>query len=431
MVLVTNLVAPATEAATRPDVHVLELGENLGECALTLQRGSGVAVVEATVVCGDDLVGGLQHLGVDETLDGFGKECFVVDGLHGGLRDLQHDRPVRTLLSFVALGLGAVSQLEGRKLLGSLRLVVRRVVGEDGGTVEGAVVLREVQPALVTDSVGASATDTNTNDVSRGVEELLGKGDKLLVTHSLSKEIHRHGGNELLVADSGAIGELDGLVVGVDLGNLALLTETSVLFRKSVGNCNPDTTSTPTSGETESSIGTPVTSGLVENNIGGHGLDVGGGDTLTEPGTLHLYREPSASLSSNAHYWSIGALKYLGGGHGPDLVVVGTHEEIGDTSSHHANDPLVEVLGLGVGNTSLKSSIDHTVNALNLLLLGKHGDVVLEWVGNPLALATDVRDALVAVPVIFLRKSLVDAVVKVLVVGEDNVTSDVVELSPY
>ena len=428
MVLVANFVAPAAEATTRPDVHVLELGENLGEGALALQRGSGVAVVEAAVVCGDDLVGGLQHLGVDETLDGLGKECFVVDGLHGRLRDLQHDRPVRTLLGFVALGLGAVSQLEGRKLLGSLRLVVRRVVGEDGGTVEGAVVLREVQPALVTDSVGARATDTNTNDVSRRIEELLGKGSNLLVTHSLSKEIHRHSGNELLVANSGAIGELDGLVVGVDLGNLALLTETSLLLGKGVGDGNPDTTRTTTSGETEGGIGAPVTGGLVKNNICGHGLDVGGGDTLTEPGTLHLDCAPSASLTCITLYMSIDVSTYLGGGHGPDLVVVGAHEKIGDTSSHHANDPLVEVLRLGVGHTSLESSINHAIDALNLLLLGKHGDVVLEGVRDPLALATDVRDTLVAVPVILLRKSLVDTVIEVLVVGEDNVTSDVVEL---
>jgi hypothetical protein len=45
-----------------------------------------------------------------------------------------------------------------------------------------------------------------------------------------------------------------------------------------------------------------------------------------------------------------------------------------------------------------------------------------------LLLATDVGDALMRVPVILLRKGLVNAVVEVFVVGEDNVAADVVEL---
>jgi hypothetical protein len=45
-----------------------------------------------------------------------------------------------------------------------------------------------------------------------------------------------------------------------------------------------------------------------------------------------------------------------------------------------------------------------------------------------LFLATDIRDTLVLVPVVILGKSLVDAVIEVLVVGEDNVSADIVEL---
>ena len=120
---------------------------------------------------------------------------------------------------------------------------------------------------------------------------------------------------------------------------------------------------------------------------------------------------------------------YLGGGNGPDLVVVGSHEQVGNTSTHHADNPLIEVLGLGVGDTGLKGGIDHAVNALHLLLLGKHGNVVLEGVGNPLLLAADVGDTLVGEPVLILGEGLVDAVVEVLVVGEDNVATDIVQLS--
>lgn len=72
--------------------------------------------------------------------------------------------------------------------------------------------------------------------------------------------------------------------------------------------------------------------------------------------------------------------------------------------------------------------INHAVNALDLVLLGKHRDVVLEGVGNPEALATDVGNTLVLVPVLIIGESLVDAVIEVFVVGEDNVTTDIVKL---
>lgn len=43
-------------------------------------------------------------------------------------------------------------------------------------------------------------------------------------------------------------------------------------------------------------------------------------------------------------------------------------------------------------------------------------------------LAANVGNTLVGVPILLLREGLVDAVVEVLVVGEDNVTADIVEL---
>lgn len=125
---------------------------------------------------------------------------------------------------------------------------------------------------------------------------------------------------------------------------------------------------------------------------------------------------------------AFGCRIYLGGGNGPDLVVVRSHENVGDTSTHHANDPLIEGLGLGVGDTVLQGSVNHAINGLDLLLLGEHGDVVLEGVGDPFALAADVGDTLVAVPVIVVGEGFVDTVIKVLVVGEDNVTTDIEKL---
>lgn len=50
----------------------------------------------------------------------------------------------------------------------------------------------------------------------------------------------------------------------------------------------------------------------------------------------------------------------------------------------------------------------------------------MEWVRNPEVLAADVRDTLVGKPVVLLRQSLVNAVVEVLVVGEDDMATDIV-----
>ena len=79
----------------------------------------------------------------------------------------------------------------------------------------------------------------------------------------------------------------------------------------------------------------------------------------------------------------------------------------------------------------LESGIDQSVYALDLVLLGKHGDVVLERVGDPKALVAHVGDALVGVPVILAGQCLVNAVVEVLVVREDDVTADIVELCGF
>ncbi|KAH0194592.1 Udp-Galactopyranose mutase in complex with Udp, partial [Aureobasidium melanogenum] len=367
VVLVTNLVTPSTEATTRVDVHVLKLGKELLKDTLTLERRSRVTVIELAVVGRDNLVLGLEHLSVDKTLDTVLEEVVSVNRLHGRLRNLEHDAPVRTLVQTSALRSGAVGKLHGGQLLGSNGLVVRRVVGEDGGAVEGAVVLGEVKPALVADALGAVTADTNTDNVGAAVEETLGELVKVVVAHGLGEEVDRHGRDELAVLDGGTILESNGVGIGVNLGDSGVRAVHGLLLGKSVGDGNPDTTSTTLGREAESGIGAPVAGSLVQDDVLGDSLEVGSSDTLTEPLALHL-----------------------GGGNGPDLVVVGTHEEVGNTLTHHSDDPLVKVLGLGVGDSGLHGGINHAVNALDLLFLGKHGDVVLEGVGDPLLLAANV-----------------------------------------
>ena len=120
---------------------------------------------------------------------------------------------------------------------------------------------------------------------------------------------------------------------------------------------------------------------------------------------------------------------HLRGWHSPHFEVVRPHEEVGDPSSHHPHDPLVEVLGLARCHACLESGVDHTIHALHLLFLGQHGNVVLEWIWHPEILAANVGNPLVCVPIILLRKSFVDAVVEVFVVRENDMTTDVIELT--
>lgn len=52
----------------------------------------------------------------------------------------------------------------------------------------------------------------------------------------------------------------------------------------------------------------------------------------------------------------------------------------------------------------------------------------MEGVWDPEALASDVGDTLVGVPVSLFGQCLVDAVVEVFVVGENDMAADIVEL---
>ena len=143
-------------------------------------------------------------------------------------------------------------------------------------------------PALVANALRTLASQTDTNDVGRGVVQALAEVDELLVVHSLDQVVNGHGGNQLLVADSGTVLHGDNLLGSVHLGNGTLLAESLVLVGESVGDGDPDTTGTVTSRELESGIGAPVSSNLVQDDVLGHSLDIRGSNTLAEPSSLHL-----------------------------------------------------------------------------------------------------------------------------------------------
>ena len=132
--------------------------------------------------------------------------------------------------------------------------------------------------------------------MSGGVEETLRKANKLLIAHLLDKVINGHGVDQLAVADSGAILEVDDLLLGIDLGDLTLLTKTLLLLGQSLSNGNPNTASAVAGREAESGVGTPVAGGLVQDYVLCDCLDIRSSNTLTKPLALHLKSTPVSTL---------------------------------------------------------------------------------------------------------------------------------------
>jgi hypothetical protein len=166
VVLICDLILVRTEASARKDcILLLELRKKNLELTITDQRRSWVSVVlmtdsmgvsrdsrktkeekthEFPVVGRNDFVFGREETSVDHTLNRLSEEVLLVDGLLGRLRDFEHEGPVRSGTSRLGVDrgregrVGSLDSLEGDVFL---RAVVRRVVGEDGSAVEGAVVL--------------------------------------------------------------------------------------------------------------------------------------------------------------------------------------------------------------------------------------------------------------------------------------------------
>ena len=109
--------------------------------------------------------------------------------------------------------------------------------------------------------------------------------------------VNGHGGNQLLVANGSSVLHGDDLLGSIHLGNGTLLAESLVLLGESVGDSDPDATSAVAGRELESGVGAPVTSNLVQDDVLGNSLHIGGSNALAEPSSLHL--------SYNVRTWSI------------------------------------------------------------------------------------------------------------------------------
>lgn len=297
VILVADLVSPRAESATRPDALLLELGQELSENAFTLKRRSWVTVVESAVVGGNDLVSWLELLSVDQALNAVCEQGLLVDWLHAGFGDLKHNAPVWSLLCRCVGWLATIRHLLCSELDGCLWLVVWRVVGEDCRAVEWAVVLWEVEPALVADTLWTLTTDTNTNDVGSGVEETLAQVLKLLVLHGLNEVVDGHGGDELAVVHGSAVTEEYSVVLSIHKLDLTVLAKASLVLLKSLGDLDPDVPGSTLCWEAESGVWTPVSCGLVQDDVLGDQLKVWSSDTLAEPCSLHLSKNQLSALS--------------------------------------------------------------------------------------------------------------------------------------
>ena len=93
--------------------------------------------------------------------------------------------------------------------------------------------------------------------MSRGVDELARSGPQVLgVVDDLDNLVQGHSGDERAVGDRGTVGEVSDLLVALDADDV--LVEGEALLGQSLGDGLPDSSSSVTSGEAESSVGSPV-----------------------------------------------------------------------------------------------------------------------------------------------------------------------------
>lgn len=78
------------------------------------------------------------------------------------------------------------------------------------------------------------------------------------------------------------------LVLGIDLGNLAVLTKSRLLGLDRLGHCDPDAAGAAVCREAEGSVGPPVSSHLTKCDIADQKLDIGCSNAFSNPSGIHL-----------------------------------------------------------------------------------------------------------------------------------------------
>lgn len=94
----------------------------------------------------------------------------------------------------------------------------------------------------------------------------------------------------MLILDPRPVTELSDFLGSVDLLDGAFGTKSEFVLGELLGYSSPDSTSTVSSGESESSVGSPVRSCFHSEGVAHSGTDVGCGHTFTKPFALHLVK---------------------------------------------------------------------------------------------------------------------------------------------
>mmetsp|Transcript_18191 Transcript_18191/g.45509 ORF Transcript_18191/g.45509 Transcript_18191/m.45509 type:complete len:476 (+) Transcript_18191:858-2285(+) len=366
-----------------------------------------VALLEPSVVYADDFVFWLHHLCVYCSLYGFRHDgCDVHWLVLGGLRHLEHEAPVRSLLLFPlrAHRLASVAELYRLQLFPRVWAVAFGVEGEHRATVERAVRLGKVEPTLYV--VRAEPAQADSNHVRRRVVQPFVLG--VLEPGPAGSVVERKGREQLAVTDRTGGAGLRFPVLrqllprrefrrGVDFHDSS--SELHLVLRQQAPNFFPDATCAALHGKAKHRVGAPARIRLVLNNVCNHLFCIDGGHALAEPIAAHF-----------------------GGWIRPHLEVVWSHEQICDAPTHHLDDPLVKILR----RSCYLPRVEHAVDALDFVCVVQFVEVVLERVRHPPVLDPHVAHALVQVPVLVANAARrVKELVEVVPVTEDDVSAHV------
>lgn len=85
------------------------------------------------------------------------------------------------------------------------------------------------------------------------------------------------------------------LCLRINFDHSAMCTEVGLLLLQCTGHSDPDAACTTLGGETECSIGPPSSSHVVEDDILRKQFEIRSGNTLSQPGGVHLETRKQAS----------------------------------------------------------------------------------------------------------------------------------------
>lgn len=115
----------------------------------------------------------------------------------------------------------------------------------------------QVQPTLVTNSVGQDTTDSDSDNVRAGVNELSRRlGQVLCSLNNLHGLIKRHGGNHRIVRNARPVIEVTNLGGSFNAHNL--FVERKLVLGQSLGDSLPNSSRTIIGRESESRVRTPI-----------------------------------------------------------------------------------------------------------------------------------------------------------------------------